>query len=520
MSAGAERRTLVGVAPGRELDARRRLLDALEAALPVRFVARLDGVDAVVAFAGHGAGGAPVGARRLLAQGEERTAAGPARSVTLTDDPRLDRRLRGARLTERWAAAPIAVPEHGHVLALGPDGARWALAGRDVLAPAPAELAPDEALRDRLVPGRSLALLALVHFLREVAAGCAYAPPPLQAALIVDDPNLHWPRYGHLDYRALVAHAAEHRYHLSVAMVPLDGWLVHGGTARLFRQHPEALSIAVHGNDHLGHELARPASAGEGRALGLAALHRIEAFERRAAVPVGRVMVPPHERLGEPAACGLLQAGFEAICMSRPYPWLATPERSFLVRPPHAGPLVGWRPADTVAGGLPVLLRNAFSHPREDLVLRAFLDQPLLIYGHHGDLAGLDALAEVAAQVNRLGAVAWRSLTAIARAAADTRREGATLHVRPWTRRVEVRPPPGVRRLVVEPPPGLRARGAPATFEVAVDEREPGPLLVTLPAPALPAPGPAPRRAWPVARRLAGEGRDRLAPVLSALSRR
>ncbi len=570
MSVAGDRRARVGVVPAWEREARGLLFDALEAALPVRFEGRgeeaaVADLDAVVAFGGHRTAEPHDGPPRLLAQREERAAAGAARPVALARVEALDRRLRGARLTERWAHGPVVAPEGALVLARGEEGPQWAVVassasapagaagadalrraapgggarsrrafrGRDVLAPAPAELAPGEALRDRLVPGRSLALLALVHFLREIAAEHAYAPPPLQAAFIVDDPNLHWPRYGHLDYRALAAHAAEHRYHLAIAMVPLDGWLVHPGAARLFREHPEALSIVVHGNDHAGRELARPGSAAEGRALADAALRRVAAFERRAGVAVGRVMVPPHERIAEPAARGLLGAGFEAACMSRPYPWIAEPGRPFLARPAEAGPLVGWRPADAVAGGLPVLLRNTFGHPREDLVLRAFLDQPLLLYGHHGDLAGLDALAEAAAQVNRLGDVAWRPLPAIARAAADTRRAGATLHVRPWTRRVAVDVPAGVRRLVVEPPGELRAPGVPEAYAIEIEpppEPAPAPRRVAIAlspppcadagaAPVRAGTAATPRRAWPVARRLAGEGRDRLAPVLAALGR-
>lgn len=519
MTAAGER-ALVGVVPAREREARRRLFDALEEALPVRFEGReegaLAGLDAVIAL-GPDAAAEADGPPRLVARGEELQAPAPPATVALAESARLDARIRGARLTERWVRTAIAAPESAHALAVGPAGVLWALDHGVVLtAAAPADLAADEALRDRLVPGRCIALMALVHFLRRAAAPYAFAPPPLQAAFVIDDPNLHWPRYGHLDYGALIGHATDHGYHLAVAMVPLDGWLVHPLAARLFRDNPHALSILVHGNEHVAGELARPRTAAEGQALGVAALRRIAAFERRAGVPVCRVMAPPHERVSAAAARGLLDAGFEAISMSRPYPWLADPERSFLVRPREASALTGWWPADAVAGGLPVLLRSAFTHPREDLVLRAFLDQPLLLYGHHDDLAALDGLADAAAQINRLGDVAWRSVSAISRASAHTRREGSTLRVRPWTRRVEIEPPIGVDRLVIEPRPELAAGGEPIEVEVA----GPGAVTVTLPAPPTATPAPQPRRAWPVARRLAGEGRDRMVPLLAALGRR
>jgi hypothetical protein len=509
-------RAVVGITPAAQLGDRARLFAALEQALPVRFEGLasgdVDGLDAVVVLGADapeadGDGAGPQSLPRFIAAGEERTVAtGPA-TVALALGLGLDRRLHGARLTEGVGDGVVAPPSGATVLASTPAGPAWVRAGADVVAAcAPAELGDEEALRDRLVPGRSLALLALVHFLREVTAPYGWTAPPLQAAFIVDDPNLHWPRYGHLDYRALVAHSAAHRHHLSVAMVPLDGWLVHPTAASLFREHPGALSILVHGNDHVGGELARPRTPEEGRVLGASALRRIASFERRSRVDVCRVMAPPHERVSEGAARGLLQAGYEAACMSRPYPWLAQPDKSFLIRPEGADVLTGWRPADVTSGGLPVILRNAFTHPREDLVLRAFLGQPLVLYGHHGDFADMDLLAEAASQINALGDVTWRRLSAISQSLADTRREGEVLRVRPWTRHVRVEVPAGVSTVVVEERDGT-ARELPVGG--------PGPLSIRAES-GIQMTGStgASLKAWPVARRLAGEGRDRLTAAL------
>ena len=56
---------------------------------------------------------------------------------------------------------------------------------------------------------RFIQVLPLFHFLREVAGPKGLANPPLRAAFIIDDPNLHWPSYG---YATIVpsrrAHAA------------------------------------------------------------------------------------------------------------------------------------------------------------------------------------------------------------------------------------------------------------------------------------------------------------------------
>jgi hypothetical protein len=300
------------------------------------------------------------------------------------------------------------------------------------VASAPAELGAKEALRERLRPGRCLALLALAHFLAELSAQVRPPAPPLSAAFLIDDPNLRRPRYGHLDYAALLRHARLHGYHLAVAMVPLDARLAHARAIRLFREGAAHLSLCVHGNNHDGPELGRPRDDAQAMALLAQALGRIAAFERRTGIAVDRVMVPPHERLSEAAARALLASGFEAVATTRPYPWVAdTPEQFWLARPPEAGPLAAWGPVDVVAGGLPVLLRANFErHPREDLVLRAFLGQPLILYGHHDVLAqGPEALATAAAQINRLGDVHWRSLAQIARTHAHPRSlNGAQLH--------------------------------------------------------------------------------------------
>ena len=97
----------------------------------------------------------------------------------------------------------------------------------------------------------------------------------------------------------------------------------------------------------------------------------------------------------------MARSGVEALCISNPRPWLASP--------PPEQPLIAWEPADFV-GGLPLLPRYRLDKPRDDLVFRAFLDQPLILYGHHQDLAGgLDALSGAAAEINSLGDVRWCS---------------------------------------------------------------------------------------------------------------
>jgi hypothetical protein len=551
---------LIGVIPTRERAARRRLFDALELAFPVRFEGREpgrhDGLDAALLLPGSGPPEEAVGDRLpvLVAVGEEAPAPPPA---PLGERPRargpalrlgtiapLDRRLRGTRLRDAAVkrAPAIEASAADAVLATRGGDPMWVSrpargAPVELVAVAPAELGEEECLRDRLRDGRFLALAALVHFLRSACGDAGWRPPGLRASFMFDDPNLHWTSYGHLPYRELVRHADAHGYHVAFAMVPLDGWFAHPAAVRLFRERPDRLSLIVHGNNHTRLELAHPDSRDRSRALLAQALRRTRAFERRSGLRVGRVMAAPHGVCSEPMARSLVPMGFEALCISRPYPWLARPPAQWLARPPGASPLAGWEPASLVADGVPVLLRRGFDDPEEDLALRAFLDQPLIVYGHHGDMkSGLDRLAHLAGVIQGLGDVEWMSPGEIAATGFATLHEGDTMRVRMFSRRALVPVPDGVRRLEVEVQPlestaardqlawacnGCGAGQSPALEPIALPEGAAG-VEVRLVRSGAPDPphietAQLPLRA--VARRAVGEGRDRLAPLYRSATR-
>lgn len=431
--------------------------------------ARWAGLDGLLAIGPAAPSEVPAGLPCLQAVGEELGAERPGgdsrAEVALAAHPALAPPLQGAHLTDRRCGPlPAQALAPGQLTLASVGGApAWVAGGvnrtHELLAAAPAELEVDESLRERLAPGRCLALLAFVRFLQNVsAAQPSWATPP-RATFVLDDPNLHWPSYGHLRYGQLALHARDHGYHMAIAMAPLDGWFAHRSVVRLFREHAGQLSLCVHGNDHLGPELGRIDSQAQGLALARQALARAGAFQRRTGVPVERVMVPPHEQLSEPAARGLLAGGFAAVCVSRPYPWIAPrsalPAAALGAGPRERGALAGWGGRELVAGGLPLLLRAGFNAPREDLVLRAFLGQPLILYGHHDLLAGgLDVLAEATAAIDALGAVRWGSLAEIARAGGAAPRSAPPSSRGGWASetRVSLRPRPRalLRRLASE----------------------------------------------------------------------
>ena len=530
----------VGVHPPTELERRAVLFATLREAFPaIRFEGRdadqLGGLDALVELGGQevAAAAATAGAPALAMLGQE-PAAGRPGTVELGETEALDRRLRGQSLSDRHLTGAVALPPAGagETLARVDGKPVWARQGHlDVTAVAPAELGDEEPLRLRLCGERCLALVPLVELLRRLDGRGGWRPPPLRAAFLLDDPNLHWPSYGFVNLPRLADHADLHGYHLALAMVPLDAWFAHPRAAALLRQR-RSLSLLVHGNDHLAQELGR-ADAGAAVALAAQAQRRVAAFERRYGVPVSAVMAPPHEACSEAVADALSRTGFEAITMTRPFPWLTRSPGQWLPADAEQGRLTGWRPADLTPTGLPVISRHPLSgggHSPSEVVLRAYLDQPLILYGHQEDLAdGLEILAERAAEVSALGDAKWGSLGEIAAAGFEQRREGELLRIRPYGRRLAIDVPEGVSAVVVEPPPGSRAADSVVGAGRAAAFGEPWPAspgqrleLQLRAADALsPAAVATPRRRlWPVARRVAAEARDRAIPAARSVARR
>ncbi|HEY3970328.1 MAG TPA: hypothetical protein VGL79_02910 [Solirubrobacteraceae bacterium] len=456
----------------------------------------------------------------------------PASStVALADDERLARPLRKRTIAEHGRAGELTLTPQSavDVLAHVEERAVWwqSSDGRLHCSLYPlAELGEGQTLRDHLCPGSFMGLLPLLHFLGTLLADQGWKLPAPRAGFVIDDPNLHWPSYGFLKYPQLAEHASRHDYHLAFATVPLDGWRVDARAVAIMREHPAALSLLIHGNDHVARELAGLGSDRHAEASMAQALRRIAALERASGLSVARVMAPPHGVCSEAALRAMFRLGFEAACISRPYPW-----RDGL---PAPSPLAGWHPAELVAGGIPVAPRQALSAARDDLVFRTLLGQPLILHGHHGDFAGgLDLLEQAAADINSLGEVRWGPLDGVAGGAYAVRGLGDTLLVRMYGRRVSVEIPEGteaVRVLAQEPLGGAGwrvvrhgdglaqmsfeegigvsetfATGAGRTLDLELVAEHPlDPLRVTAPR----------RKAWPLARRLLVEGRDRLQPLL------
>ena len=530
----AEVRRRVGVVPARALDELERLFSSLGEVFPVVFEGRdpraLGDLDGLLVLGPLEADELPAEVRVLVvAEPSETSAVGEL--VEFSADARVPGPLRSRRLREDVADGRPSAPfiSGDSVLARVDTRPVWwsRAASQSFSVFSLQELRCGETLRSQLRSGRFMGLVPLLHFLGEVCEELNWSEQPLRASFVIDDPNLHWPSYGFLKYADMVRHASAHHYHVGLAMVPLDGWMVDRRAAALVRANGASLSVLVHGNDHIARELARLSTDGDAELAIGQALRRVAAFERRSGVAVRRVMVPPHGACSEAALRAMFRLGLEAACISRPYPWRDD------LPPPSTS--VGWYPAEMVAGGLPILPRYHIAHPREELVFRALLRQPLILYGHHWDLAqGLDVLADAVKDVNGVGDVRWGPLDSIARHNYWTRREGDVLGVRMFSRRVLVEAPEGVTALRVHT---NEVHGGPAWQHVIcatgrarmwhgeagwtsdlIEIRPHAKIELSL-APEHPLEPDAladlATKPWPIARRVLVEGRDRARALLS-----
>lgn len=373
-------------------------------------------------------------------------------TVSFSSDEEVPFPFRSRTVTTTVAGdEPFLSPsKHERVLASSGRGPIWAMSEiggikhfRAAL-PLP-RMSADESFSDVFCGERFLEMLPLLHLLRGVVRQ-PYENPPLRAAFIIDDPNLHWPRYGFVDYRQLVEHAQKENYHVAFATIPMDTWFTHAATADLFRRSSGSLSLLIHGNNHGKDELARPYPDGIRRGLLHQAIRRIERLETKAGLRVCRVMVPPHGACSSKMMADLPRCGFEAACISagslrahnREQKWTRT---------------LGYAPSENVEG-CPVLPRWGITGNVENtLLVAAYLGQPMILRGHHDDLKrGLGVLERFARFINGLGDVIWSNLTDLSRLNYLWRSDGAVYQLKPLGTKVVFKLPAGTMGLTIDAP--------------------------------------------------------------------
>jgi hypothetical protein len=322
-------------------------------------------------------------------------------------------------------------------------------------------LRSDENFVDVFRAGRFLEDLVLLHFLRVAGEPHLYATPPLRAAFMFDDPNLHWPTYGCIDFREIARHARRSNFHVAFATIPLDAWFTHRSTAQLFHDNASWLSLLIHGNNHAKRELASDSDARLRSSLLRQALVRIEKLETASKLRVCRVMVPPHGACSAHMLAALPHHGYDGACIS-PGSLIATnPTSSWTAT-------LGFAPAEFIEGCV-VLPRDGFGgNLKNALLLNACLGRPLIVRGHHGDLKdGVEALDDLAHFINGLGEVTWSRLSTITRSSYQYRLSRNDCRLLPLGSKVAFSPPASARTITLQAP-----KSCSGTLTYLVSERE------------------------------------------------
>jgi hypothetical protein len=533
-------RKRIAVIPESNWHAGARLLDSLAELYPVDFVPEsagsFDRIDAVVFFSQG-----RIRAEQAFERGVSSFVFGGSStriglqanaSVSFSNHPVLHPAFRNARVRlGRVTEAAELNAVDGDITLASHDSLRlWLVRSNDkavlhTVAIGPPELRGDELLWVYLQPQNWLALLPLLHFLRQVTAGVDWSPLRQHGCFIFDDPNLHSRRYGYLDFVDLAREANTHNYHAALATVPLDASYAAPKAVELFHKCTKRLSLLIHGNDHVKNELARDYTEGEAQGILAQALTRIVSLEQRTQLKVSRVIAAPHGGCSESMMAQMLRLPLEGACVSVAPTVRCNPSKKW--------PLgFGLSPVCFMAGGFPVIRRFHLRYGLLPLRFAAFLGQPILPYGHHQDCAeGLGKLAEIADTVNAWTNTTWTDLESILVDRCRTRREGDLLHVQMGGRRARVTVPEGICQVAVH---AYGATGADCKLTAASAKNHLQTWALDAPhrvAPSTPLtlrisschlidpaiidrPG---YRVWPPVRRVLAIGRDRLMPIVRTL---
>lgn len=520
------------------------LFEALASLYPIEFCPFFGqeycGLDALLFLngdVGTGLAAAAAGLLSFVIAGEPNSRRqGVSGEVHFGDSDGLERCIRGRVMREDSGELPqgMETESEDEVLARKAGIPVWVKRRRgkgscQITGIAPPVLGKGQYLFQHLNSKSFMGLLPLMSFLGGVVKAVDWRGPAPRACFVFDDPSLYWSSYGFLNFQQLAEHAVRHDYCVSVAMIPIDTWWVKESVAELIRNYSPRLSLAIHGNNHTWCELL-PGGNGDGLLAPCAqALVRIERLCKRHNLAIPRIMEPPHGAIASQAFQELLALGYDAT--------LCTTEHLVRYNSHVSWPAaVGMGRTEVLGGGMPVLPRIRMSADwKNDVILAAFLRQPIIVAGHHQDAAdGLGLLEEMAKLIKSFGNVEWSDLEGTLRTNHLEKVQGELHSVKMYARKVRVTIPAGVQRLRIErpwvpegvpEPLTVRARGEVKRFpragnSICFEQRsgatvelfseristlnfaEVKPRLMSL---------------WPVSRKIMMEMRDRLLPIAREL---
>jgi len=248
-------------------------------------------------------------------------------------------------------------------------------------------------------------------FVRYSAGDLGWHAEAHYANLTIDDPWLTEP-YGYLDYEGLLREMVKHNFHTTVAFIPWNYDRSVPAVVSLFRNHPDRLSICIHGDnhDHVEFPALSEKSLGEQTEDVREALNRMTRFQELTGIKYDKIMVFPHH-IGSQAILAVLKR----------YNFLATVNSSN-VPLDDVGPN-SWsfvlRPVTLEWADFPSISRVTAQYPNPTgyIAVNAFLDNPLLFYGHQDLFAdGIGSFDGMADEANKIEpGTRWSSLGDIVR---------------------------------------------------------------------------------------------------------
>jgi hypothetical protein len=253
-------------------------------------------------------------------------------------------------------------------------------------------------------------LAPMLMFVRYCAGDRGWHSVGHVANFTIDDPWLTEP-YGNLNYHRLFNAMEQHNFHTTIAFIPWNFDRSEPDVVELFRAHPERFSIAIHGNNHNHAEFGDYKDAPfDVQVKNIEqSLARMERFRQLTGIPYDRVMVFPHTTGPEATIAELKKHGLLATANALAFPLDAKmPE----------DPTYLLRTYNVRFANFPEIGRYSVTAaaPRADFAIDAFLDNPILIYGHEQDFDfGMDGINRFADKINKLQPdTRWCSLESIA----------------------------------------------------------------------------------------------------------
>lgn len=231
------------------------------------------------------------------------------------------------------------------------------------------------------------------------------------ANFTIDDPWLR-KSYGDLNYSGLLQEMEKHNFHTTIAFIPWNYDRSEASVVSLFRNHPDRLSICIHGNNHDHKEFeslqSRPLS--DQVADLKQALARMDKFQKLTGIPYDKVFVFPHSIGPEPTLEKLKAYNYLATVNSTNVP---------MGSPIPSSSLFALRPVTMSYGDFPSIMRYPaeMENSRGFIAINDFLDNPLLFYSHQEFFAkGINEFDAMADEVNRIEPdTDWDSLGDIAK---------------------------------------------------------------------------------------------------------